>query len=140
MKIYAHIAKELCSAVINIEDEISIVVENNISYLRGIGEHGHRPVDVCEYYIRIDPGVYKEYLLFRGSNAPDTALTGELNRKFDLYAEDNWHREDGPTIIWKSGYIRWYLEGEEYTFEEWCEKLDKTDEEIALLKLKYGAK
>jgi hypothetical protein len=48
------------------------------------------------------------------------------------------HREDGPAIVWKNGNKDWYLDGRIYTFEEWCELLNKTPKEIMLLKLKYS--
>ena len=60
----------------------------------------------------------------------------------------NYHREDGPAIIFDEGYpyddlgstarCQWYLNGRNHSFEEWCEEMKKTDEEIIFLKLKYG--
>lgn len=48
-----------------------------------------------------------------------------------------YHREDGPAIRTVNGNIAWYLNGRFYEFDEWCEELNKTDEEKALLKLEY---
>ena len=82
------------------------------------------------------------------------------------YKNGRVHREDGPAKIWPDGTMEWWFNGEihnedgpsaiheyiqttplkytwhihgvGYTFDDWCKKLDKTDEEIILLKLKYG--
>jgi len=62
--------------------------------------------------------------------------------------KDKLHKEDGPAAIlltailpkgnhWYS-YNEWYLYGKRYLFEEWCNKLNKTDEEKVFLKLKYS--
>jgi len=48
------------------------------------------------------------------------------------------HREDGPAIIHSDGSKAWYLNGIIYTFEEWLEKLNKSDEEKVFLRLKYS--
>jgi len=55
------------------------------------------------------------------------------------------HREDGPAIECSDGTNYWYLNGirysfkdNEYSFEEWCKKLNKTDEEKVFLRLKYS--
>jgi len=34
--------------------------------------------------------------------------------------------------------IGWWLDGTEFSFEEWCIKLNKTEEEMLLLRLQYG--
>jgi len=55
------------------------------------------------------------------------------------YINHKLHREDGPAIIYsKYGKKCWYLNNKEYSFEEWCKILNKSDEEKNLLKLKYG--
>ena len=48
------------------------------------------------------------------------------------------HREDGPAMIHKDGNVEWALEDKKISFEEWCEKTNKPQEEITFLKLKYG--
>ena len=45
------------------------------------------------------------------------------------------HREDGPAIVWNTGRLSWYYHGEKMTFYEWCEKTNKTEEEIEIFKL-----
>ena len=51
------------------------------------------------------------------------------------------HREDGPAIIYywdhPAGRYHWVNLGHTLSFKEWCLKLDKSDEEIVELKLKY---
>jgi len=51
---------------------------------------------------------------------------------------DKFHREDEPAILCIDGRKYWYLNGKEYSFEEWCKKLNKSDEEIIFLRLKYS--
>jgi hypothetical protein len=53
------------------------------------------------------------------------------------------HREDGPVATLDISSINrikpyWGLNGKEYTFNEWCIKLNKTDKEKMLLRLQYG--
>ena len=48
-----------------------------------------------------------------------------------------WHREDGPAVIKSDGEIYWYFNGREYKFDEWL-KLNKTDEEKMMLRLRYA--
>jgi hypothetical protein len=46
------------------------------------------------------------------------------------------HREDGPAVIHDRGY--WYYLGVGYSFDDWCIKTNKTDEDKMLLRLQYG--
>lgn len=48
------------------------------------------------------------------------------------------HREDGPAIIYPNGDCSWILYGEDYTFGRYCKRLNLKDEDIIILKLKYG--
>jgi len=48
------------------------------------------------------------------------------------------HRENGPAIVYPCGSICWFINGLLYSFEEWCNKLNKTDEEKIFLRLKYN--
>jgi len=64
-----------------------------------------------------------------------------LHSDRDVYwynEEGQVHREDGPSIIYRLGGLYWYLNGFDYTFNEWCNTLNKTDEEKMLLRLQYG--
>jgi len=47
------------------------------------------------------------------------------------------HREDGPAVEYNDGDKYWFLNDKEYSFEEWCNELNKTDEEKVFLRLKY---
>jgi len=61
------------------------------------------------------------------------------------YINGKLHREDGPAVIYKDVFDalihhennKWYLNNIKYSFEKWCEILNKSDEEIIFLKLKY---
>lgn len=46
------------------------------------------------------------------------------------------HREDGPALI-SDQMVWWWLENIRMSFAVWCEKLNKTEKEKALLLLKY---
>jgi len=56
----------------------------------------------------------------------------------DWKVNGKFHREDGPAIYYNNGNKYWYLNGKEYSFEEWCKKLNILDEEKVFLRLKYG--
>ena len=51
--------------------------------------------------------------------------------------EGCYHREDGPAIILSFGRVEWCLNSEAYEFAEWLFKLNKTDEQKMLLRLRY---
>jgi len=48
------------------------------------------------------------------------------------------HCENGPALECTDGTKYWYLNGNHYTFEEWLEKLNISDEEKVFLRLKYN--
>lgn len=47
------------------------------------------------------------------------------------------HCEDGPAIKYNDGGCWWFIDGTEYTFDEWCEKLNLSDEDKTVLYLKH---
>jgi len=47
----------------------------------------------------------------------------------------SFHNEDGPAIIWSGGSLDWRIHNEVLTFNEWCERLNKSDAEKARLLL-----
>ncbi len=47
------------------------------------------------------------------------------------------HREDGPASIRHDGVVGWYLEDTPYKFEEWCNKVQLSEEKRLELLLKY---
>jgi len=52
--------------------------------------------------------------------------------------DGEYHREDGPAIIYTDD-CEYYLNGKEfYDINEWLSALNKTDEEKMLLKLQYS--
>ncbi len=48
------------------------------------------------------------------------------------------HRDDGPAIIYVGGVYGWYLNGDQYEFDDWLDLIMCRDEEKVMLKLKYG--
>ena len=56
-----------------------------------------------------------------------------------INSEGYLHREDGPAKIHLDGKNEFYYDGDWFTFEEWCEITNKTNEEIVQLKLQYGS-
>ena len=47
------------------------------------------------------------------------------------------HREDGPAIEFSNGKISWFIGGEQYSFDEWLNKLQISDKEKVMLCLKW---
>ena len=54
------------------------------------------------------------------------------------YQNDKRHREDGPAVEWADGDKEWYLYGVRYSFSEWCDELNLSQEEKCELALIYG--
>lgn len=48
------------------------------------------------------------------------------------------HREDGPAIISSSGFGSWYLNSNRYSFNEWCNLVNLSNEKRIEMKLRYG--
>jgi len=48
------------------------------------------------------------------------------------------HRLDGPAVIRADGTQEWWLNGKRYDFDDYCKKLNLTDEDIVFLKLKFN--
>lgn len=40
------------------------------------------------------------------------------------YKNGQFHREDGPAVFYSNGTDEWYLNGVYYSFDEWCEKVN----------------
>lgn len=53
------------------------------------------------------------------------------------YSYGKIHRETGPALIDPNGGFAWIYQGNEVSFDEWCEMTGKTDEEKTLSKLEY---
>jgi hypothetical protein len=63
----------------------------------------------------------------------------------DTYGDIAWynkagqyHRVDGPAVIFADGDVRWLLNDKNYSFADWLIKLNKTDETKMMLRLQYG--
>ena len=51
------------------------------------------------------------------------------------------HREDGPAVIYsgkKYNNYSWFLEGVAYSFNDWLDQLNISDQEKLILRIKYG--
>jgi hypothetical protein len=49
------------------------------------------------------------------------------------------HRTDGPAMEWPNGDKEWYLDGQEFTVDEWLDQnTDMSDEEKVMYKLEHG--
>jgi hypothetical protein len=63
----------------------------------------------------------------------------------DLYGEIIWfneagetHREDGPAAFYyPMSRVSWALNGMCYSFDEWCNKLNKSEKDRMMLRLQY---
>ena len=53
-------------------------------------------------------------------------------------AVGNFHRDDGPAVIYTDGTKCWCLNGETMTFNRWLDEVDITDEAKVMMKLNYG--
>lgn len=54
------------------------------------------------------------------------------------YKNNVLHRDDGPAVIYSDGDMEWCINGTEYTFEEYCEELNLSQEQVLKLALKYN--
>lgn len=83
------------------------------------------------------------------NNITEWRANGELHREDGPAVEypdgsrmwfinDNLHREDGPAIERPGGYREWWSHNKQYTFDNWCFGLGISDEDKAVLILRYG--
>jgi hypothetical protein len=49
-----------------------------------------------------------------------------------------YHRADGPALVFADGRSHWWLNGLTFTFDDWLIKLNKSDEVKMLLRLQYA--
>ena len=82
-------------------------------------------------------------ICFRGTDTPLNCENGPAI--IDESGNKKWvmggrlHREDGPASLFVEHGSAWFwIHGEYHPFDQWCKVLNKTDEEITFLKLKYG--
>lgn len=54
------------------------------------------------------------------------------------YLNDKLHREGGPAILYADGSQSWWLNGKRYLFDNYCNQLNLSEEDIMFLKLKYN--
>jgi hypothetical protein len=54
------------------------------------------------------------------------------------YQHGEFHRDDGPAIIYANGHKSWWLNNERFTFERWLDEVDISEEQKVMIKLQYG--
>jgi hypothetical protein len=67
---------------------------------------------------------------------PDGSYIDRNGRIAWFNEEGEHHREDGPAIIFPTK-VYWRLNGSNYSFNAWCEKLNISDKHKLLLTLQY---
>jgi hypothetical protein len=71
--------------------------------------------------------------------ADGPAFASPHNGYYGYYINGGRHRTDGPARIWMfDNNYEWWLEGREYSFDEWLDQTTLDDERKLLLKLQYG--
>jgi hypothetical protein len=48
-----------------------------------------------------------------------------------------WHNDKGPALVTTTGHASWWLDDDAMDFEEWCEKVTISDEEMFILRIAY---
>jgi hypothetical protein len=69
---------------------------------------------------------------------PDGSYINEFDTVTWYNELGDLHREDGPAVVSHTGNIYWYLGDNDYSFDEWCKKLNKSDEDKMTLRLQYA--
>ena len=87
--------------------------------------HPFPSFDKIGYYELIQKGVYSE-LRHDGS-------------MIWLNQQGYYHNSLGPAKIYPDGTVSYHLEGYMVDFDYWCKATGKTEDEIIMLKLKYGS-
>jgi hypothetical protein len=65
------------------------------------------------------------------------AIIARSGRK-EWYQHDNIHRDNGPAVEWPNGDNSWCLNNQFLPFDKWIDKVDISDENKVMMKLKYG--
>ena len=69
-------------------------------------------------------------------------VKGPVTEYITVNEDERLHNEDGPAFQYTTSSSfpvqLWYIDGTQYEFDEWCEKLNKTAEDIFMLRLVHG--
>jgi hypothetical protein len=77
-------------------------------------------------------------MMFGAVEQSDGSYIDDHNNRITWYNEEGRrHCDHGPAIKCRSGKW-WYIDGRIYSFDDWCNKLNKTDEVKMMLRLQYG--
>jgi hypothetical protein len=72
---------------------------------------------------------------FHRDNGPAVIYT---NGYQSWWQHGSIHRDDGPAIEWGNGTSSWWVNDRRLSFDEWLDKVDMSDENKVMMKLKYG--
>jgi hypothetical protein len=87
----------------------------------------------------IDQDGDKVWLLNGQYHREDGPAIVYVNGDEDWYLHGDYHRTNGPAIVWADGTASWYLHGSHYTFDGWLiANTEISDEEKVMMKLQYG--
>lgn len=104
---------------------------------RGINRYTTQMTTIYSAYKRGDP---QKITVYAHHNPHGPAHVFDNGEEW-WYLRDKIHRTDGPAVTKQcDGRIeyQWYVHGDFYEFNEWCEITNKHDDEVVMLKLKYG--
>jgi hypothetical protein len=97
----------------------------------------HRAVGPAVEYVDGTMEWWVHGLLHKENGPAVVSTSGPDSGTKEWWVNGLLHREDGPAIVWGDGTLDWYLKGESFDFNEWCNESNKTEKEIIFLVLKY---
>jgi hypothetical protein len=68
----------------------------------------------------------------------DGSYMNDLGSIIWFNTDGEYHNEDGPAFICSYGSMYWYVNNGVYIFDQWCIKLNKSDEDKMMLRLRYA--
>lgn len=91
----------------------------------------------------------KPVMTIKADGAFEWKLNGQFHREDgpamewamakEWYLNGQRHRTDGPALEWRDGEGNcWYINGREFTFDEWLSRVAATEEERLELIMRWG--
>jgi starvation-inducible outer membrane lipoprotein len=68
----------------------------------------------------------------------ESVMTVDADGSRLWYLNGQLHRTDGPAVEWADGSRQWWINGQWFSFKDWSEEVDVSDEERMALILKWG--
>ena len=119
------------------DKKVKLTVKSAYVETRSSNRYTSIMATIFSAYKRGDP---QKITVYRKHNPHGPALIYD-NGDAWWFLRDKMHRMDGPAGTYhrdnKIEY-QWYVHGDGCSFEEWCKITNKRDDEIVMLKLKYG--